>query len=382
MLTPSAPLNKPAAFMFAITLIPTFTVLPWYLWTQDTSAWLWFWAGVLLWTNGLSITAGYHRLWAHRAYEAAAPLKIFYLLFGAMALQNSILVWASMHRVHHKDVDDVDHDPYSIKRGFWYAHMGWMLRDYPSSQLDYKNAKDLMEDKYVMFQHRFYLPLVLLMNVGLPLLMGWAMGNVWGGLLLLGVLRLVLSHQFTFFINSLAHCWGRQPYTQDNTARDNDFLAFFTYGEGYHNYHHLFQWDYRNGIRWWQYDPTKWLIAVSSWVGLAKNLKRVPEFQIQKAMVQRQIERARERLEKGHQDQQERLQQLRVLFEQELQTFTDTLNRWKALQSQRFEAAKRDLNQQWQQSEMAKNLRQLEQQLADSLHQQRMRMQVLVAQAA
>jgi stearoyl-CoA desaturase (delta-9 desaturase) len=287
-----------------------------------------------------------------------------------------------MHRVHHKDVDDVDHDPYSIKRGFWYAHMGWMLRDYPSSQLDYKNAKDLMEDKYVMFQHRFYLPLVLLMNVGLPLLMGWAMGNVWGGLLLLGVLRLVLSHQFTFFINSLAHCWGRQPYTQDNTARDNDFLAFFTYGEGYHNYHHLFQWDYRNGIRWWQYDPTKWLIAVSSWVGLAKNLKRVPEFQIQKAMVQRQIERARERLEKGHQDQQERLQQLRVLFEQELQTFTDTLNRWKALQSQRFEAAKRDLNQQWQQSEMAKNLRQLEQQLADSLHQQRMRMQVLVAQAA
>ena len=111
------------------------------------------------------------------------------------------------------------------------------------------------------FQHRFYLPLALATNFGIPLLAGWAIGDVWGTFILAGVLRLVVSHHVTFFINSLAHMWGSRPYTEENTARDNPVLAFFTYGEGYHNYHHIFAHDYRNGVRWWQWDPTKWLIA-------------------------------------------------------------------------------------------------------------------------
>ena len=97
-------------------------------------------------------------------------------------------------------------------------------------------------------------------NFGLPLLMGWLCGDLWGVFLLAGVLRLVVSHHFTFFINSLAHMWGTQPYTDRNTARDNGALAVLTFGEGYHNFHHLYGSDYRNGVRWWQWDPTKWLI--------------------------------------------------------------------------------------------------------------------------
>ena len=87
----------------------------------------------------------------------------------------------------------------------------------------------------------------------------------------------MINHHFTWFINSLAHMWGTQPYTDENTARDNPVLAFLTYGEGYHNFHHIFQNDYRNGVKWWQFDPTKWLIAGLSYVGLANNLKRVPD---------------------------------------------------------------------------------------------------------
>ncbi|MFI7914228.1 fatty acid desaturase, partial [Acinetobacter baumannii] len=98
-----------------------------------------------------------------------------------------------------------------------------------------------------------------------------------------GLLRLIISHQVTFFINSLCHMFGKRPYTDENSARDNFWLAIATWGEGYHNYHHIFQYDYRNGVKWWQYDPTKWLIWTCSKIGLAKNLRRIPSFNIKKA---------------------------------------------------------------------------------------------------
>ena len=115
-------------------------------------------------------------------------------------------------------------------------------------------------------------------------------------LLLAGVFRLVVVHHVTFFINSLAHIWGRQPYTDKNSARDNDILAFFTFGEGYHNFHHIFEYDYRNGIRWWQFDPSKWLIRGLSFVGLAKNLRRCPEERIEKARLIMQLQRSKLRI--------------------------------------------------------------------------------------
>lgn len=127
-----------------------------------------------------------------------------------------------------------------------------------------------------MWQHRHYLPLVLGINFGIPILLGLWHGDLLGMLLLAGVARLAISHHLTFFINSLAHVWGKQPYTDLNSSRDNGVIALLTMGEGYHNYHHCFQRDYRNGIRWWQFDPTKWLIRGLAWLGLAKNLYRTP----------------------------------------------------------------------------------------------------------
>jgi len=205
-------------------------------------------------------------------------MRLYLAIVGGMTVQNSILVWCIRHRFHHRYVDDNDKDPYSIGRGFWFAHVGWMLRD-------------------VAWQHRYYWPLVLVTNIALPLLLGWMVGDIWGVLLLAGVLRLVVSHHVTFFINSLAHMWGSRPYTDENTARDNWFLAIVTYGEGYHNFHHLFQSDYRNGIRWWQYDINKWFIKSCSWLGLAKNLKRTSDFRIQRARLAMVFKRAQAKID-------------------------------------------------------------------------------------
>jgi stearoyl-CoA desaturase (delta-9 desaturase) len=252
----------------------------------------------LIWVTGMSITAGYHRLWAHKAYAANPVIRVLLAIGGAMALQNSILHWASDHRVHHRHVDNNDKDPYSAKMGFWYSHIGWMLREYQASRYsDYDNCKDLQKDKVVMWQHNHYLPIMLIANFSIPMFIGWLNGDVWGMLVIAGVFRLVIVHHITFFINSLAHIWGNQPYTDKNTARDNGILAFFTFGEGYHNYHHIFEYDYRNGIKWWQFDPTKWLIRGLSFVGLTSQLRRCPEQRIEQAKASMQLKRAQARLE-------------------------------------------------------------------------------------
>lgn len=251
----------------------------------------------LFYFTGMSITAGYHRLWSHKTYDANIVVRVILAIGGAMALQNSILHWSSDHRIHHRHVDDTEKDPYSAKKGLWFAHIGWMLREYQSNRYgDYSNCKDLQKDKVVMWQHNYYFPIVLVANFGVTGLLGWLNGDILGMLLIAGVLRLVLVHHVTFFINSLAHFWGSQPYTDKNTARDNDVLAFFTFGEGYHNYHHIFEYDYRNGIRWYQFDPTKWLIRGLSFVGLTTNLRKVPEERIEKALAAMQLQRASEKV--------------------------------------------------------------------------------------
>ncbi|MEX1669011.1 acyl-CoA desaturase [Zhongshania guokunii] len=332
------PLLMMQSILFSSTLLIALIGVPWYGFSQgfSWSGWLAFF--VVLGANGMSITAGYHRLWAHNSYKAHPLLKLLFALFGAAATQNSILVWASGHRRHHRHVDDVDHDPYSAKKGLWYSHIGWMLRDYKASSEDFSNAKDLQRDKIVMWQHRNYLALVLTMNIAPAVILGFITGNMLENLLLAGVLRLVVSHHTTFFINSLAHFWGRRPYTDENTARDNDFLALLTYGEGYHNYHHIFQNDYRNGIRWWHYDPTKWLIKSASWLGLTWDLRKVPDFKIQRAVLTMQFKKAEQAL-RGRKGADTK--QFGAFLEQEYQQFCEHLNDWNAV-SQRWMEAKRD----------------------------------------
>lgn len=369
-------INWVPAIILTATPIAALTLIPWYAFSFDFSTAAWVSFVVLLFLNGLSITGGYHRLWAHRAYEAHWSLRLVFMLFGAMSIQNSILIWASGHRTHHRYVDDVDLDPYSAKRGFWFSHIGWMLRNYPSGVPNFSNANDLLNDKMVMFQHNHYVPLVLVMNIGLPLALGWMLGDLWGVFLLGGLLRLVVSHHVTFFINSLAHMWGTRPYTDENTARDNPLLAFVTYGEGYHNYHHIFQYDYRNGVKWWQFDPTKWLIFSLSWIGITKNLKRCSDFAIQKAQLTMQFKRAKAQLDQRPADT--RVEALKAKMAREYESFTAAMQEWGKLKEEWYDGKKAEFQQKWEDASFRTRFKEIEYRLK----MQRKRMRLLMAQAA
>lgn len=233
----------------------------------------WVLFGFYFVATGISITGGYHRLFSHKSYEASAPVKIFFLFFGGAAFQQSVLEWCEGHRIHHKFVDTPD-DPYSIKKGFFYAHLGWLFRKKEYTQF---NVKDLEVDPLVKFQHDHYHKLAIFGCFFLPGFISMTWGSFWDGVLISGALRVFLVHHVTFFINSLCHTFGERTYSKEQTARDSWWIAILTFGEGYHNFHHEFQTDYRNGIRWFDFDPTKWLIYALSKLGLASNLKVVKQ---------------------------------------------------------------------------------------------------------
>jgi len=241
--------------------------------------------------TSVAVTGGYHRYYSHRSYDCSKAVQLFYLVFGAAAVENSLLNWASDHRYHHRYVDQ-DEDPYNILKGGLYAHMGWIFfKDTRDKNRRFENVPDLLKDPLVVWQHRYYLPLVVGFTFALPTFIGLLAGRPLGGLLWGGFLRCVVVHHTTFFINSLAHLYGQKTYDLKGTARDSWWLAPLTFGEGYHNFHHKFQADYRNGIKWWQFDSTKWWINFLAWTGQASKLKRVPEPLIVKARIE--VEKAR-----------------------------------------------------------------------------------------
>jgi len=231
----------------------------------------------------LGITGGYHRLFAHKSYEAHPIVEIGYLLIASAAWQGSALKWASDHRRHHT-FEDTDGDPYAITKGFWHAHMGWLLdKQYVNLPI---RAADLQKKPWINFQNKHYAVIATIMGFGVPTLAGYFMGSALAGFFVGGLLRAVVNQQSGFVINSLCHMFGHQTYSKEITARDSFILALFTHGEGYHNFHHKFQLDYRNGVRWYQWDPTKWAIWSLSLVGLAKKLRRMPATEILKAKLQ------------------------------------------------------------------------------------------------
>jgi stearoyl-CoA desaturase (delta-9 desaturase) len=257
-----------------------------------------WWEPVLLLVSyflvGFSVTAGYHRLFAHRGYQSHPVVQAFYLFFGAMALQNSVLHWASDHRTHHRYVDR-EWDPYSIHRGGLWAHILWLFYKRPPDET-FDNVPDLKKNALVMLQYRWSNWIGIVAGLGLPTLIGWAFGRPIGGLLWGGFLRIAVIHHTTFFVNSIAHLYGSRPFSEETSARDNWLLAFVTNGEGYHNFHHRFPSDFRNGIRWYQWDPTKWLIRVLAAVGLVNGLRRTPRAVIEKARLDTAMQHAEGRL--------------------------------------------------------------------------------------
>lgn len=281
------------------TFLITITAVPVYLWHFgldwfQTILFVFFFAA-----SGISITLGYHRLFSHIAFKAKWPVKLFTLIFGSAAFEGSALVWSADHRRHHKHVDH-DDDPYDISKGFWHAHIGWILfKLKPEMPMD--NVGDLEKDKLVMWQHKWLYTIAIVVGFIVPALIGLMWGG-WqtalGSLLIAGVAKVVFVQHMTFCINSLCHTIGTRPYSKRCSARDSGIMAIFTFGEGYHNFHHEFQHDYRNGVKPWQFDPTKWSIWILNKLGMAHNLRRVPEEKILMAEIAETQRHLLSRLEK------------------------------------------------------------------------------------
>jgi stearoyl-CoA desaturase (Delta-9 desaturase) len=248
-------------------------------------------AGLLMYISGISVTAGYHRLYSHSTYKINRWMEAVLLFFATMATQGSALKWACDHRKHHAYVD-TEQDPYSIKKGFLFAHVLWMFQK--ADPVDMRVVADLAKNRLLMFQHRYYAPLMFATNIFAFLLMGYLFNDYLSSFVFIWGVRLFVLHHFTWFINSLAHTWGSKSFSQEHSAVDNYFMSIFTFGEGYHNYHHTFANDYRNGIRWYHFDPTKWLIWVLAKCKLAYGLRKVSHIRIQERMV---IERKNELIE-------------------------------------------------------------------------------------
>ncbi|MCO1333813.1 fatty acid desaturase [Microbulbifer sp. OS29] len=320
----------PPTLLFAITGLLAVIAVPLYGFIYGYHWYQWLAFAVMGAMCSLSITAGYHRLWSHKTYEAHWSLRLLFALFGAAALQDSILKWCDHHRHHHQFVDNNDRDPYSAKRGFWFSHIEWMMYEYPTSYQNFKNVQDLQRDKIVIWQHNNYIPITVTMNLGILTLLGIITGDIIGMFLLAGALRIAFCHHTTFMVNSIIHKFGSQPYRDDVTACDNKIVNFFVFGEGYHNYHHAFQLDYRNGIHWFHYDPTKWVIKALSLVGITRNLKVASPVKIQKAKLDLQFKKARKKLQSksAHRGVKEALQS-------ESLQFTHTLEEWEQLQSKK-----------------------------------------------
>jgi stearoyl-CoA desaturase (Delta-9 desaturase) len=221
--------------------------------------------------SGLSITAGYHRLFAHRTFRTVAALRWVFLAFGAATFQNSALSWSADHRAHHADTDGPA-DPHAIANGAWFAHVGWLFRRREASA-NVARLTDLWSVRSIRLQHRYYPALAIGVGLVLPATIAARWRDFWGGLFVAGFLRAAVMLQATFCVNSLAHLVGTRRYDARASARDSFLTALVTFGEGYHSFHHRFPFDYRNGVRWWQYDPSKWLIWSLARVRLATKLR-------------------------------------------------------------------------------------------------------------
>lgn len=250
----------------ALIGVPAFGYVYGYSWVD------WTLFGVLYVVTGLGITVGYHRLLSHRSFECQNWVKAVLLVAGGWALENSALKWAADHIRHHANCDQ-EADPYNATRGFWYSHCGWLF--YKDANANDKYASRLRQDSIVMWQHQHYW-LIVLSGLALTFAIGFLYNGWIGGLgcfLLAGVGRAFAVLNSTFCINSVCHLWGRQPHGQEDSSRDSWLVSLLTFGEGYHNYHHTHQNDYRNGPRWYNFDPSKWLIFTLSKLGLASSLR-------------------------------------------------------------------------------------------------------------
>jgi stearoyl-CoA desaturase (delta-9 desaturase) len=238
-----------------------------------------YWAFFLYLIGGLGITAGVHRLWAHRTYKAALPLRIVLMIFNSVANQGTIYHWARDHRVHHL-YSDTDADPHDANRGFWYSHCGWLVmkkRREVAEAGRKVNVEDLRLDPVVMFQKRVDPFWNLIWCFAMPAFVALRWDDtLWNGFLVAGAFKYIWTLNITWCVNSVVHAWGTKPYNPVHLTTENGWVSLFALGEGWHNWHHAFDWDYAAAEleAWYQFNPTKVFIDTMALLGLVWGRKR------------------------------------------------------------------------------------------------------------
>jgi stearoyl-CoA desaturase (delta-9 desaturase) len=252
-------------YMATIHFLALFAFLP--------SNFSWRAVGVTLFlywlTACIGITLGYHRLVSHRSFETPKWLEYFLVFCGTLACEGGPISWVGLHRIHHK-FSDHDGDPHDSNKGFWWSHMGWMFIKNPANKDVPKYTKDIQNDPFYLFCEKYFIPI----QVVLGLLLFW-----WGGwsLVIWGIfLRLVLVFHVTWFVNSATHKFGYVSHESNDHSRNCWWVALLTFGEGWHNNHHAFQYSARHGLAWWEIDLTWFTIKILEFLGLAKNIKLAP----------------------------------------------------------------------------------------------------------
>ena len=224
----------------------------------------------LYWVRIFAIGAGYHRFFAHRSYKTGRVFQFMLGLVAQSTAQSGLIWWASKHRDHHR-YSDTAKDMHSPRQyGFWFSHMGWIWNN-QAQDANYDNVQDLTKfPELVWLDNNRFMPAIVL-GVAVLALFGWS--GLWFGFFF----STVLVYHSTFTINSLCHVWGRQRYLTGDDSRNNAVLAFLTMGEGWHNNHHYFMSSTRQGFRWYEWDPTFYILKMLSWVGVVWDLKQPPK---------------------------------------------------------------------------------------------------------
>lgn len=217
-------------------------------------------------TGGLGITLGYHRLVTHRSFQTPKWLEYFFMFCGTLACQGGPIRWVGLHRIHHLHSDTAP-DPHDSNRGFWWSHMGWMLYDIPANSEIPRYTKDISDDPVYQFFQNYFVPLQIVLGLFLFWLGGWPF-VVWGIFF-----RIVFVFHCTWFVNSATHMFGYQSYESNDNSRNCWWVALLTYGEGWHNNHHAYQYSARHGMKWWEIDLTWMTIQFLQVLGLAQKVK-------------------------------------------------------------------------------------------------------------
>jgi len=241
--------------------------------------------------GGLGITAGAHRLWAHRSYEASSGLRFFLMLCNSIANQGSIYHWTRDHRTHHIH-SDTDSDPHNSGRGIFFAHCGWLFLKKDKKVVEAGNLLDLADikaDPVVRLQTYLnpYLPLYF--SFILPGQLAFKSGDTFiNGMLIAGFLRYVLCLHATWTVNSIAHFYGYRPYDKTIAPVEAFSVAVVALGEGWHNWHHTYPYDYacsEYGISK-RFNPTKAFIDFCSFFGFVSNKRRATKYWERKKKLQ------------------------------------------------------------------------------------------------